>query len=199
MYQATNTWGIGCIMYQLITTSLCPPDPKEPFLPQQNLRGNPPQGITFGTDLQAYPFSNQLLDLVQECLYEMPHHRPSLTELKENVTWGIGAALSVGAESEPWNHFMPAEPLPAIIANPPPLPVLPAQPTAAQKLALRKARIEARRRVAQDEKLQPQTAGQRKQSRMFRARCRHLFANGKQCRNQFRTDGEQTYCIEHGG
>jgi len=179
--------------------SLNPPDPKEPFLPQHNLRGNPPMGITYGTDLQAYPLSNTLLDLVQECMYEMPHHRPALSELKENTTWGIEATLSVSAEPEPWGDFLPAEPLPALVANPPALPVLPAQATAAQKLARRRARIDARRRAAQDEKLQAQTAGQREQSRVFMARCRDLFANGKQCKNQFKTDGEQIYCNEHGG
>ncbi|KAE9381085.1 kinase-like protein, partial [Stipitochalara longipes BDJ] len=57
MYQATNIWGVGCIMYQLITMSKTPPDPKDPFLPQFDVRGRPPLGITYGTDLQAYPFS----------------------------------------------------------------------------------------------------------------------------------------------
>jgi hypothetical protein len=200
MYEKTNIWGVGCIMYQLITMSYDPPDHRDPFVPQYNLRGHQPRGITYGTDLPAYPsYSAALRHLVQECLYENPGHRPDLPELKENVTFGIEAALSHNPEPEPWIDFLPAEPLLPNVANPPPLPVLPAQPTRAQKLARLKAGKEIRRRAARDAKKQAQTWGERERTQTYTAICRHFFPDNRQCGNKFYTDGKEIYCHEHGG
>jgi hypothetical protein len=90
-------------------------------MPQDNLRGRPALGITYGTDLPTYQlqYSKLLLDLVQECLYELPSNRPSISELKENVGFGSESALSANPDPEPWVDFLPAEPVPSFNPIPP--------------------------------------------------------------------------------
>jgi hypothetical protein len=107
------------------------------------------------------------------------------------------ACIQAGDSAELWIDFLPAEPLPPDVANPPPLPVLPAQPTRAQKLALNKAKRDAHLRAAKDEEKQTQTAKDR--NHLFLVICRHFLPDGKHCKNKFKTDGAQIYCSDHGG
>jgi hypothetical protein len=174
-----------------------PPNHRDPFYPAYELNGADPKGITYGVDLSMYPYSHSLRDMIQECLYERPSNRPTILHLKRKVYDGVEACIEAGDLPEPWIDFLPAPPLPPEIANPPPLPLLPAQPTRAQKLALRKARKEARLSAKRDEMRQAQPAEMR--NRMFTVLCRHFFESGRQCRNKFRTAGTQIYCKDHGG
>lgn len=50
---------------------------------------------------------------MQECLYEKPDNRPSLTNLKTRVRDGYQAALDAGGTQDAWEDFLPAPPLPA--------------------------------------------------------------------------------------
>jgi hypothetical protein len=143
------------------------------------------------------PYSAALRDLIQECLYERPSNRPTIPSLKRKVYNGMETCNEAGHLPEPWIDFLPTPPFPPNVVNPPPLPALLAQPTRAQKLALRKARKEARLRSKRDEVRQLQPAEIR--NRMFLAVCRHVFPSGRQCGNEFRTDGTQIYCKDHGG
>lgn len=79
-------------------------------------------GRTYGNDLRggldvhdpSQTYSNNLIDLVQWCLMEMPADRPSLTELKSLVRGGIIAAAQAGGDSgidEIWGYFIPAPPV----------------------------------------------------------------------------------------
>lgn len=137
--------------YQLVVMGP-DPDTKDPFVPQYSLNGDFPKCITYGVDLSMYPYSDSLLDLIQECLYERSSNRPGILELKRGAYHGMEPCIQAGDSAEPWIDFLPAEPLPLDIANPPPLPALPAQPTRAQKLARQKAKKDARLRAARDEK-----------------------------------------------
>ncbi|EKD18528.1 uncharacterized protein L3040_007449 [Drepanopeziza brunnea f. sp. 'multigermtubi'] len=96
----TNVWGIGVIMFQLLTLSNNPPDHKQPFLPQSSagnsdgiLNGAPAVGNTYGNDMRAYSYSKSLVDTIFECLYETPGLRPSIAGLKQRI--GDGFALSM--------------------------------------------------------------------------------------------------------
>ncbi|KAE9381092.1 kinase-like protein [Stipitochalara longipes BDJ] len=122
----TNIWGIGCIMYQIMLLSDETPDPRTPFTPSFAatwvVNGTPPAGRTYGNALrgglpvtsQSPVYSNELIDLVQLCLMEVPDDRPSLIVLRERIRLGINdvaQAGGIGASPEYWNYFTPA-PLP---------------------------------------------------------------------------------------
>jgi hypothetical protein len=106
-------------MYCLVLMRYRGPDPREPFTPRWNLNGEPAKGRTFGLPLrgQSPHYSRALTDLVQECLYEQPGHRPDLKELKTRVQNGWRAAFKADATLDAWDDFLPQPPPP-----PPPPP-----------------------------------------------------------------------------
>jgi len=104
---------------RLVTLSYDPPDHKVPFLPSFELNGSAALGITYGVNLQTYGVdqgqkcSQTLIDLIYECLYEKPEHRPSLVALKIRVLEAIETCILAGSTPEPWSAFLPpAPPLP---------------------------------------------------------------------------------------
>jgi hypothetical protein len=184
-------------MYQLAIMTTDPPNHTDPFIPQFEINNAPAQGVTYGVDLHVYPYSDSLLDLIQECLYERPAHRPGLIDLKQRVQAGMEAAILADPTPEPWVDFLPGEPLPPDVANPPALPQAGPGATRAQKQARRKAQREARRRARKDAAKQAKTEAQRVVR--FSQRCRYIDPETKkQCKNKFRTDGTQIYCQDHG-
>jgi hypothetical protein len=183
-------------MLLIITTQA--PDHKDPFVPQYDLNDQPPKGITYGVHLSHYPYSNELCDLIQECLYEKPAHRPGLIELKERVRDLMETAILADPTPEPWVDFLPAEPLPPNVANPPALPQAGPDATEEEKSARRKAQREARLRARKDAAQQAQTQAQK--ARGFTQMCRYIYpVANRQCKNKFKTNGSQIYCKEHGG
>lgn len=105
-------WGIGSIMYSLLTLE-SGPDQRQPFLPTWTLNGDPPAGIVYGHDLKSFqgnPYSGSLTDLIQQCLYDVPAHRPSVLELKDLIMAGLQAARAAGALRDDWENFMPDAP-----------------------------------------------------------------------------------------
>ena len=78
-------------LLRLLALTYNPPNHKAPFLPKFPLNNNPAQGLTYGAKLQTYgaaqgqKYSQSLIDLIYECLYEKPDHRPSLIALKTRV------------------------------------------------------------------------------------------------------------------
>ncbi|PMD38033.1 kinase-like protein [Hyaloscypha variabilis F] len=124
---ATNVWGVGCMMYQLLTLSQDPPDHRVPFLPDFSLNGDAPQGLTYGVNLQMYGvnsgppyerYSQDLIETIYECLYEQPAHRPTLIDLKTRILEGIEDCRLAGCKPEPWSIFLPAAPAPIVPATP---------------------------------------------------------------------------------
>jgi serine/threonine protein kinase len=111
---ATNVWGIGCIMHNLVMLSEIGPDPTQPFTPR-SINDAAPKCRTFGYDMQSAAYSNSLKDLIFECLYEVPAERPSIIELKERVGFGYDVAINSNEAndgSEPWEDFEMPEPDP---------------------------------------------------------------------------------------
>lgn len=191
--------------YQLVLMTHDSPNHRDPFVPAYNLDGNPPKGITYGAGLSVAPCSKELKDLVQECLYENIEHRPNIQDLKQKARLGIKACIRAGAVPEPWEDFLPPEPLPLHIANPPARPVLPDYPTKAEKeyhkAAMKVFRKAARDDIALDEAKQLQPRHKRvklKQlQQLFKGRCQHVSQNDSQCKNRFWTDGTIVYCHRH--
>jgi len=186
------------IRYQLATMSMNPPDPSDPFIPDYNLNGAPPIGITYGVDLSVSSYSATLQDIIQECLYERPTFRPVTTELKRRIANNIQACVAAGAQPEPWGDYLPAEPLPPGIAIPP------SGPTLVARRAFRQAKAFTRRLMREDRQRQPLTRRQRdmKIRRMdmkIRRRCNHVKTNNKQCGNKFPTTrlNVERYCKLH--
>ncbi len=118
----TMLWSTACVMYQLVTLEWDPPDHRAPFMPQFEINGAAAQDWTFGWDLQAFPYSNRLIHLIYECLYETPDYRPELPDIRKRIARGIQSALEADAPIEPWEDFVMAEPvdvLPPPVAGPP--------------------------------------------------------------------------------
>lgn len=67
------------------------PKAKQPFIPTGAINGAPAKGISYGTRLQLMTYSDTLTDLIQEMLYEIPAHRPTVLEVK-NRTLAVIAA-----------------------------------------------------------------------------------------------------------
>lgn len=89
------------------------PEPHLPFLPIF-INGSPPKGITYGTKLQAQNYSPVLKDLIHECLYEKPEHRPTLLQLKTKISNAISEIVTRdGPEGEPTEDMDLPEPLTA--------------------------------------------------------------------------------------
>ncbi|KAJ5037200.1 uncharacterized protein L3040_007380 [Drepanopeziza brunnea f. sp. 'multigermtubi'] len=116
---ATNIWGVGVIMYQLICLDFWPPDHTQPFMPGFNIQGAPAQGILYGVGqprplgpagspplpplvLQQQSYSAQLKDLVHECLYEIPAQRPTLATLKQTIAAQMALLVAGGATVDEW-------------------------------------------------------------------------------------------------
>ena len=93
-----------------------PFDITQPYTPVFN-NGEIAKGLAFGIELRSYPYSQHLLDLITECLYEHPKNRPTISRIKERVRDGFNAAVLANGEVEPWADFLPAPPPP-----PPPPP-----------------------------------------------------------------------------
>ncbi|KUJ08829.1 uncharacterized protein LY89DRAFT_326955 [Mollisia scopiformis] len=109
-----NLFGVGQIMYQIVTCLYDPPDIGDPFLPSYPISGAPALGRTFGPDLNAYAgeYSKVLTDLIYECLYENPTHRPTLETLKYEITRAYNlASQDDDNEIEPWKNFTAPTPL----------------------------------------------------------------------------------------
>jgi hypothetical protein len=102
------------------------PNPKIPFIPTFNLNGSPPKGRTYGIELrsisrdiipagQAVPagrYSRRLIDLIFECLYEIPRHRPTPIELKQRIKAAYDFVANQNSDVdmyavEPWEDFEP--------------------------------------------------------------------------------------------
>jgi len=92
------------------------PDHTEPFLPSWSINSAPPKGRTYGANLQSYPYSQALKDLIFSCLYEVPAHRPTLLELKAQVMEGWATANQV-CEGEPWADIQAPEPIDYAVAQ----------------------------------------------------------------------------------
>jgi hypothetical protein len=101
-------------MYCLVLVRYQGPDPLEPFTPRWKLNSETAKGRTFGLPLrgQSPHYSRALTDLVQECLYEQPGHRPDLKELKNRVQDGWRAAFKADATLDAWEDFLPRPPPP---------------------------------------------------------------------------------------
>jgi hypothetical protein len=59
--------------------------PLKAFLPAFTLNELPARGHTFCKEIHTSEYTTVLTDLVLECLYEQPRHRPSLKDIKERV------------------------------------------------------------------------------------------------------------------
>jgi hypothetical protein len=85
--------------------------PLDAFQPDFLINGRPARGITYGESITSdCPISNQLRDLIFECLYMDPSHRPSLKEIKDRVCRGHDATVvardHVGDQPEGWDRFI---------------------------------------------------------------------------------------------
>ena len=108
-----------------------------PFLPNHLIDNLPAKGLTYGANLIPYPYSNALKNLIFECLYEIPAHRPSLLELKGKILAGWEIA-NLECEGEAW----------ADIQAPEPIDLGQAQLDATALLAIQREMIAARNRAA---------------------------------------------------
>ncbi|KAH7389108.1 kinase-like domain-containing protein [Cadophora sp. MPI-SDFR-AT-0126] len=114
----TNVWGAGQIMYELACFDPGHPEAYYPFNPSTltpphtpfNIGNAPARGITYGTHLRATPYSNELKDMIHECLYEEPSHRPKLRNLKRRITDAIATCLAAGTRPEGWHTLNTPEP-----------------------------------------------------------------------------------------
>lgn len=112
----TNIWGMASIMFTLLIIEDRSPtesnilganDPWGPFLPGI-INGAPALGPAWGWDLQNLTlYSVTLRNLVTECLYENPAHRPTLENLKRQVMAGLTAARLADPTAEPYADFLP--------------------------------------------------------------------------------------------
>ncbi|EPE30898.1 Protein kinase-like (PK-like) [Glarea lozoyensis ATCC 20868] len=108
---ATNVWAIGFLMYSMIHLATGWRPPLDAFLPTFMINGGPARGITYGESITTdSPISVQLRDLIFECLYMDPAHRPSLRDIKERVCRGLDAHVTarnhVGDQPEGWDRFI---------------------------------------------------------------------------------------------
>ena len=65
-------------------------DPEE-FYPTFNINGRRAQSLTYCPSLRNEAYSNELKELIWECLYKLPFYRPGIREVKRR----IGRALVV--------------------------------------------------------------------------------------------------------
>ncbi|RDL42436.1 uncharacterized protein BP5553_02415 [Venustampulla echinocandica] len=121
----TNVWAIGLIMWDLATlkdrtSEYEGPVQLKPFFPSWQISKRPAKGLTHGKYLQTVPrYSQTFKDLVYECLYEKPKHRPDVLELKGRIckAWKL-ADSAAGSKGELWKWFIPPEPATTNIPSP---------------------------------------------------------------------------------
>ncbi|KAF8851617.1 kinase-like protein [Acephala macrosclerotiorum] len=115
----TNIFGVGILMYMLVTlvdegiTGAA----QKPFLPNDFINGARPKGITWGPNLAAYNgiYSKSLTDLIYECLYENPNHRPDLQRLKYETSNAITVLQENNVDPEEWRHFLHQPPVAPVV------------------------------------------------------------------------------------
>ncbi|KAI6710476.1 hypothetical protein JHW43_006981 [Diplocarpon mali] len=110
---ATNVWGLGAIMYQLICMKSDPPNHLTPFRPDYDLNGSPARGNTYGPETQIQNYSATLRDMIQECLYEMPALRCRLVDMKTTIRRQINAHFRANNNNhvgEDWEDLEVPEP-----------------------------------------------------------------------------------------
>jgi hypothetical protein len=109
-------------MYRLITFEYSPLI-QNPFFPTFLLNGAPAQGMSHGLNLTMYPeYGSALIELIIECLYENPQHRPTLLALKTRISDGFTAITNKGQPhdvAEDWTSFFSQPPPPAPVGPPP--------------------------------------------------------------------------------
>lgn len=84
-------------MYMLLTLEKQKADPDryprqpEIFWPDFPINGQLAKGHTYCENLSAYHemYSEELRDLIFECLYDRPEHRPSLYKVKKRIAVGM--------------------------------------------------------------------------------------------------------------
>lgn len=85
-------------------------EPFSPFFPAGNINGAAPKGILYGTRLRQQTCSVQLQDLIFECLYERPSHRPTILELKARIEKGILTRTRAGGVLDEWYDMETPDP-----------------------------------------------------------------------------------------
>lgn len=172
----------------LATLSQQPPDSKLPFLPTWMMNGQPAKGSCYGTDIHAYPYNDNLLDLIQECLYEHPAHRPTFPELKERVKKGFDIALLADPDQEPWADFLPPAPLPTPRAS--------ENTTNSTVSANSNANVNVNVNAGANLNAVNQQAIAQPAAPAIGTvfRCAHLYPQGGQCKHRFVYDGTHIYC-----
>lgn len=90
-------------------------------MPNIQINGAKAKGKSFAINIEAAPYSQALIGLIIETMYERVADRPLLNRLKERVTAGLENANRFQGP-EPWSSFLVPEP-------PPPLPTVCTYPT----------------------------------------------------------------------
>ncbi|KAK3332385.1 hypothetical protein B0T19DRAFT_415509 [Cercophora scortea] len=94
----TNIFQIAMIMYEAITLTRAPQQPLATVIPGQ------PRRVTYGGHLDHPDYAlvdPALRDLVKECLYECPDHRPSLRELQTAINIVLNGPMPEGNNTMP--------------------------------------------------------------------------------------------------
>jgi len=203
-----------------VTLERHPFDITQPYTPVFN-NGEIAKGLAFGIELRSYPYSQHLLDLITECLYEHPKNRPTISRIKERVRDGFNAAVLANGEVEPWADFLPAPPPPpppppflssspspppppfsplsrparpaeSPSPSPPPFPPLaPPAPPAQSPAPAANANNNANAGAVQNAAA-PQAAAALVVGTIIK--CQHIKDDGNQCRRTFRYTGTRIYC-----
>ncbi|CAG8957863.1 hypothetical protein HYFRA_00000203 [Hymenoscyphus fraxineus] len=111
----TNLWSAALLVYKLMTLETGSGYSTQPpiFQPDFLINGKPAKGPTYGKNLPAYDglYSSELRDLMYECMYENPAHRPSIWEVKKRISEGLenarDAADEADIKTEPLKDFEP--------------------------------------------------------------------------------------------
>ena len=78
-----------------------------------------PRGWTYGERIRNAVYSDSLKELIWECLYDRPAHRPTLQQLKKRVTRGLEEAITNNAPQETWTDFEDQRDIPAPVDRKP--------------------------------------------------------------------------------
>jgi hypothetical protein len=85
-----------------------PSNPSTAFLLSWQIGGDPSKGLTYGIEMWGNnSYSQTLRNLIYECAYEMPAHRPMIRDPKKAVVlgWQDAERASGGRGGEPWEDF----------------------------------------------------------------------------------------------